>query len=114
MRIDKKVVYFDPGYIKTYFSNYSDKTEFSKWPAPIDGIPNGLEKADFIFVTHHHKDHCKKVTIDRLIKQDTKIYAPKSCLKELGDNFNLIKPNDIINIDDGISLTVLNAYNTEP
>lgn len=113
LRIDKKIIYFDPAYLRTYFSKYPDKTEFSKWPDPIDGLPNGLEKADFIFITHHHKDHCKKVTTKRLIRQDTKIFAPKSCKKELGDSFILVKPNDRIKIDDNITLTVLNAYNTE-
>ena len=113
LRTDGKVIYFDPAYLTTYFAEYPDKIEFSKWPDPIDGIPNGLEKADFIFITHHHKDHCKKVTVDRLTKLETLIFAPKSCLEELGDCFKLVKPNDKIKIDDSISLTVLNAYNTE-
>ena len=113
LRINKKVIYFDPAYLKTYFSKYPDKTEYSKWPDPIDGMPNGLEKADFIFITHHHKDHCKRVTVDRLIKQDTKNFAPKSCFKELGDRIILVKPNDTLQINVGISVTVLNAYNTQ-
>ncbi|MEG3659344.1 MBL fold metallo-hydrolase [Arenibacter palladensis] len=113
LRINKKVIYFDPAYLKTYFSKYPDKTEYSKWPDPIDGMPNGLEKADLIFITHHHKDHCKRVTVDRLLKLDTIIFAPKSCLKELGDRINLVKPNETLQIDNGISLKVLNAYNTQ-
>ena len=113
LRIDNRIIYFDPAYLRTYFSNYTDKTEFSRWPDPIDGIPNGLEKADFIFITHQHKDHCKKVTTDRLIKQNTKIFAPKSCVIELGDNFIIVKPNDTIEIEKNIRLTVVNAYNTE-
>lgn len=113
LRIDKKVVYFDPAYLRTYFSKYPDKTEFSKWPNPIDGLPNGLEKADFIFITHHHKDHCKKVTTNRLRKTGTKIYAPKSCLQELGDNIIVVKPNNVIEVNEYIKLTILNAYNTE-
>lgn len=113
LRIDKRIIYFDPAYLRTYFSKYADKTEFSKWPDPIDGLPNGLEKADFIFITHHHKDHCKKITTDRLIKQNTIIFAPNSCLEELGNDIIVVKPHDFIKIDDKIKLTVLNAYNTE-
>ncbi len=113
LRIDNRIIYFDPAYLRTYFLKYPDKTEFSKWPDPIDGLPNGLEKADFIFISHHHKDHCKKVTTDRLIKQDTKIFAPKSCLEELGNNIIVVNPNDFIEISDNIKLTVLNAHNTE-
>lgn len=113
LRIDKRIFYFDPAYLKTYFAKYPDKTEFSKWPDLIDGLPNGLEKADFILITHHHKDHCKKVTTDRLTEHNTKIFAPKSCLKELGDSIVVVSPNDVIEIDHNIKLTVLNAYNTE-
>lgn len=113
LRTDKKVIYFDPAYLTTYFNNYSDKTEFSKWPDPIDGLPNGLEKADIICITHHHKDHCKKVTTDRLRKKETKVFAPKSCLTELGDTFQVVKIDDRIIIDKEIELEVVDAYNTE-
>ncbi len=113
LRTDKKVVYFDPAYLTTYFSNYSDKTEFSIWPDPIDGLPNGLEKADIICITHHHKDHCKKVTIDRLRKKETKVFAPKSCLTELGDTFQLVNINEKVQIEKDIELETVDAYNTE-
>lgn len=113
LRSEKKVIYFDPAYLTTYFSEYSDKTEFSKWPNPIDGLPNGLEKADLIFITHHHKDHCKKVTIDRLKKKETKVFAPKTCLAELDDTFQIVKKGDQLKIDKEINLEVVDAYNTE-
>ncbi|NER10422.1 L-ascorbate metabolism protein UlaG, beta-lactamase superfamily [Muriicola jejuensis] len=113
LRINKRIVYFDPAYLRTYFSKYSDKTEFSKWPDPIDGLPNGLEKADFIFITHHHKDHCKKETTNRLANQSTRIFAPKSCLKELGSKFTIIEPKQEIEIEHNIKLSIVHAYNTE-
>lgn len=113
LRTEKKVIYFDPAYLTTYFSDYSDKTEFSRWPDPIDGLPNGLEKADFIFITHHHKDHCKKVTTDRLRKKQTRVFGPKTCLTELGDTFQIVKPGDIIGIDNVTKLEIVDAYNTK-
>lgn len=113
LRIAQRIIYFDPAYLRTYFSKYPDKTEFSKWPDPIDGLPNGVEKADFIFISHHHKDHCKKVTSDRLIKLDTKVFAPKSCQKELGDDFIVVSPGEKIEIENDIWLKVVDAYNTE-
>lgn len=113
IRSDEAVVYFDPAYLTTYFSGYDNKTEFSKWPDPIDGLPNGLEKADYIFITHHHKDHCKKVTIQRLCKRTTKVFAPASCSKELGDLFQAIKPGDTLQLNGDVSIQVINAYNTE-
>lgn len=113
IRTGKKVIYFDPAYLTTYFKNYSEKTEFSKWPDAIDGLPKGLEKADIICITHHHKDHCKKVTSDRLRKKETIVFAPKTCLRELGDTFQIVKTNDRIKIDKGIELEVVDAFNTE-
>lgn len=114
MRTENKVIYFDPAYMTTYFSTYSDKTEFSKWPNPIDGLPNRLEKADIICISHHHKDHCKKVTINRLRKRGTKVFAPKTCMAELGgDSFQIVYTNDIIQIDKETILEVVDAYNTE-
>jgi L-ascorbate metabolism protein UlaG (beta-lactamase superfamily) len=113
IRSGRRVIYFDPAYLKTYFLNYKDKTEFSKWPHPIDGLPDGLEKADYIFITHHHKDHCKKVTSDRLRTSKTKIYAPASCKKELGEMFQTVKPGDNLQLDSELGIRVINAYNTE-
>ena len=113
LRIKKRVIYFDPAYLTTYFSKYKDKTEYSKWPDQIDGLPNGLEKADYIFITHHHKDHCKKVTTERLCNSITKVYAPSSCKKELGTIFQTVKPGDILQLDAETSIRVINAYNTE-
>lgn len=112
-RIANRVIYFDHAYLKTYFTEYADKTEFSKWPGPIDGLPNGLEKADYIFVTHHHKDHCKKVTIDRLTKSVTKIFAPEACKKELGAGVNVVRPLDVLQIAEDVSVKVVDAYNTQ-
>lgn len=113
IRTEKKVIYFDPAYLTTYFKGYTNKTEYSKWPDPIDGLPNGLEMADYIFITHHHKDHCKKVTIDRLRKKETQIFAPKACLKELDSTYKIVKPHDKLKIDIETSLEVVHAYNTE-
>ncbi|PKL47634.1 MAG: hypothetical protein CVV37_08145 [Nitrospira bacterium HGW-Nitrospira-1] len=60
------VVYIDPDYMRTYFMNYPKRIDFTKWPDPIDGLPEELEKGDVILVSHHHKDHCKWVTVNRL------------------------------------------------
>ncbi len=112
LRVGKRIVYFDPAYLTSYFSKYPDKTEFSRWPDPIDGLPNGLEKADFIFITHHHMDHCKKVTAQRLSHARTTIFAPKSCAKELGDGIAVVAPGDTIEVARNIRLSVVHAYNT--
>lgn len=62
-------------------------------------------------LTHHHKDHCKKVTTNRLIKADTHILAPKMCIKELGKDITLVKPGDELKFGE-IIINIVDAYNT--
>ena len=68
--------------MRSYFAKYPHKIEFSKWPAPIDGLPEKLEKADIILITHDNADHCKKITADRLRKENTLVMGPKRCRKK--------------------------------
>ena len=106
------LIYIDPAYLKTYFKDYLKKTEFSSWPDPIDGLPEELEKADLILVTHHHKDHCKRVTVERLRRPDTMVIAPKSCVKELGEDIAAIQPGEWRRIGN-VVIEAVRAYNTE-
>lgn len=107
-----KIIYIDPAYLKTYYKNHPKKIEFSTWPDPIDGLPEELEKADLILVTHHHKDHCKRVTVVRLRRPETTIIAPASCVKELGDNIKRIQPGEKYNFEN-LVIEAVHAYNTE-
>jgi len=107
-----RIIYFDPAYLRTYFTNYPKKIEFSKWPDPIDGLPEELEKADVILITHHHKDHCKSVTVNRLRQADTLVVAPKCCIKELGKDIGIIEPEEEITRGD-MKIRCTEAYNTE-
>lgn len=34
-----KIIYIDPAWMRTYFTKYPKKIEFSTWPDPIDGLP---------------------------------------------------------------------------
>ena len=107
-----KIVYIDPAYLRTYFTHYPKKIEFSKWPDPIDGLPEELEKADVILITHHHKDHCKSVTVNRLRHADTLVAAPKRCIKELGKDIKVIEPGEEI-VSKDMKIKAVDAYNTE-
>jgi len=104
------IIYIDPAYLKTNFAHYPKRIEYSKWPDPIDGLPEELEKGDIILITHHHKDHCKKVTVNRLKKEKTKILATKQCSKELGKGFTVVKPGMEIEINN-IRVKTVEAYN---
>jgi L-ascorbate metabolism protein UlaG (beta-lactamase superfamily) len=105
------VIYVDPAYLTTYFANYPKRIEFSKWPDPIDGLPEILEPADLILITHHHKDHCKRITVDRLRRPNTAVVAPKACRKELGHDIQQIAPVDEMKFGD-IKIKAVSAYNT--
>ena len=105
-----RIIYIDPAYLKTNFAHYPKRIEYSKWPDPIDGLPEELEKGDIILITHHHKDHCKGVTVRRLKNEKTKILATKQCSKELGKDFTVVKPGMVIEIGD-IKVKTVEAYN---
>ncbi len=107
-----KLIFIDPAYLKTYFKDYPKRIDFSSWPDPIDGLPEELEKADLILVTHHHKDHCKRVTVDRLRRPDTLVIAPKRCARELGRDIKTIKPGERLSLDNMV-IEAVHAYNTE-
>ena len=97
--------------MRTFFKNYPKKIEFSKWPDIIDGLPEKLEKANIILITHSHKDHCKRVTVDRLKHQDTFVVAPKRCIKELGRDIEIIASNEEKKFKD-VKIKAVEAYNT--
>jgi len=113
IKSDNKIIYIDPAYLGKYYIKYPKKIDFTKWPDPIDGLPDkNLEKADLILITHHHKDHCKAVTLNRLKKANTIIVAPEICTKELGKNIKITKPGDKIKVGK-IEIETTFAYNTE-
>jgi L-ascorbate metabolism protein UlaG (beta-lactamase superfamily) len=107
------IIYIDPAYLRTNFMNYPKRIEFSKWPDPIDGLPEKLEKGDVILVTHHHKDHCKKVTVNRLRKPSTLVIAPKICAKELGREITVVKAGEDITYGN-VKIKAVHAYNLKP
>jgi L-ascorbate metabolism protein UlaG (beta-lactamase superfamily) len=112
IRAGKKIIYIDPAYLRTHFTSYPKKIEFSKWPDPIDGLPEELEKGDIILFTHHHKDHCKGVTAKRLRRKDTLVVGPRGCKKELGEDIRVAEPGEEI-ARGRIKVRTVDAYNTE-
>jgi len=107
-----KIIYIDPAYLRTYFTHYPKRIEFSKWPDPIDGLPEELEKADVILVSHHHKDHVKRVTVDRLRRANTFVVAPRRCAKELGEAIEVIAAGDEVT-SGHTRIRAVEAYNTQ-
>ncbi len=105
-------LYIDPAYLKTYFSHHPGRIDYTGWPDEIDGLPEPLDPADVIAVTHAHKDHCKLVTVARLSTDNTVVVAPAACRRELGDNIGrLVSAGDVVELP-GVTIRVVPAYNT--
>jgi len=110
IKFDKIVSYIDPAFLRTNFLNYPKTIEFTRWPDPIDGLPENLEIADYIFITHHHKDHCKDVTIKRLANENTTIFAPKNCAKKIPFPVTVVQSGDAFELKE-LKDEVVEAYN---
>ncbi len=46
-------------------------------------VKDGLEKADFILITHNHYDHCSVADMLKLIKEGTKIILTPDCQSKI-------------------------------
>ncbi|MEM1593047.1 MAG: MBL fold metallo-hydrolase [Archaeoglobaceae archaeon] len=72
-------------------------------------VPEGLEKADLILVTHDHFDHLDIKSIKRLSKADTSIVTPKGCFVEGYDTCSLDEGEERIVKD--VKIKTVPAYN---
>ncbi len=79
---------------------------------PYD-IPESLEKADIVFVTHEHYDHCSPSDIKKVFKENTAIVATEDCISKLKE-FKVfpVVPNKSYEIK-GIRFSTIPAYNID-
>ena len=66
-------------------------------------------KADMIFVTHHHADHCDPSALKALTQDKTKTFMSSIAHETWGQGMVLF-PEQQLNIDN-VGITVVNAYN---
>jgi L-ascorbate metabolism protein UlaG (beta-lactamase superfamily) len=111
IRIKQARMHIDPSFLKTYYAKHPTVIEYSSWPDPVDGLPEPLEPANIILVTHHHKDHLKKVTVNRLRGPNTVVFGPATCSNELGHDFTVVAEGDNFTQMD-FSVKTVPAYNT--
>ena len=97
--IKEFVIHLDPG-----FSGFASNQGINPLSYEQD--------ADYIFITHPHKDHFRNEVIDVIKKPGTEIFGPLSVKNEYSEEVTLIKPNDILKRND-INIQVVDAYNTE-
>ena len=71
------------------------------------------EKADIIFITHAHSDHCSSEDVSKILKPSTKIFASQGCHEVLGREVILTEPNKSY-MHEGLKFETIPAYNTHP
>lgn len=94
---EEKTIHIDPGYAG-YIKNQK---------IAIDELH---PKADFIFITHFHKDHLQPEALSEIRKSNTIIMAPEKCSNRVQGDFQVTKPGDKFKISD-IEVKVVDAYN---
>jgi len=92
------VIHFDPGYAG-FFENQHTPLEELKTPA------------DYVLISHPHKDHLREEIVKQIVTNRTKIICPSTCAESLNIPLDLVKPGDILDYS-GIHVEVVHAYNT--
>jgi L-ascorbate metabolism protein UlaG (beta-lactamase superfamily) len=80
-------------------------------------IKENSEKADLIFITHSHYDHCSVADMQKIVKEGTKIIMPADCQSkitrfEVPINMEIIEPNQEFELGE-IKVSTLPAYNVD-
>lgn len=77
-----------------------------------DRVPEKLEPASLVLITHAHNDHCFPEGIDEVRTNDTIIVAPKNCSEKLDYAFESLEPGDQSSFH-GIEVKAVYAYNVK-
>ena len=85
---------------------------------PVRGLKPATDysaypKADYIFVTHEHFDHCDTVAVRQLEKPTTVIITNANCAKIIGKG-KVMHNGDHLQLADDIQVEAVPAYNTTP
>ncbi|MHA1964872.1 MAG: MBL fold metallo-hydrolase [Candidatus Thorarchaeota archaeon] len=75
-------------------------------------VPDDLESASVVLVTHAHNDHCFPEAINEVRTDDTIVVAPKDCGEKLDYSFESLNPGDESTFHD-IKIKAVHAYNVK-
>ena len=80
-------------------------------------IKSENEKADIIFITHSHYDHCSVADLNKIVKEGTKIFMTADCQSKITKfdvpiDMQIVEPNNEINLQ-GVRILTLPAYNID-
>jgi len=70
-----------------------------------------VEKADYIFITHHHGDHCDEEALKYISKDNTKLFFTELCKENLQEDGRILKAGESIEIGE-FKVSAIPAYNT--
>ena len=73
-------------------------------------IKDGNEKADYILITHEHRDHFSPEDIEKIIKKETKLLSCKAVIELYQGNKEEMKAGETVKFG-GISVEAVPAYN---
>jgi L-ascorbate metabolism protein UlaG (beta-lactamase superfamily) len=94
-----QIIHFDPGYAGN-FENQS---------IPLAELQ---DKADFILISHTHKDHLQPEAIEKILGESTMVFGPAGCRDKINHPVTVVKPGDKLELN-GITIIAVEAYNTE-
>ena len=75
-------------------------------------VPDKLEPATIILVSHGHNDHCFPEAINEVREKGTMVVAPENCGEKLNYPFESLQPGEEKTIND-IKVKAVHAYNVE-
>ena len=82
---------------------------------PFDLKKSELEKADLIFITHAHYDHCSFEDVKKILKDDSVLIAPPDCLSmiDVQNQKQEVEPNKSYEVKN-FKFSTIPAYNDRP
>lgn len=82
---------------------------------PFEFKGAGKEKADIIFITHAHYDHCDSDSVKKIMKPTTIIVVPGGCKEKLGVKAEFVDavPNREYDVN-GFKFRTVPSYNVKP
>ena len=75
-------------------------------------VPDKLEPATIVLVSHEHNDHCFPEAIDEVRSDDTVVIAPEGCREKLRYSFESLKPGEESTFGN-IRIRAVHAYNVK-
>jgi L-ascorbate metabolism protein UlaG (beta-lactamase superfamily) len=80
-------------------------------------IKDGLEKADFVLITHSHYDHCSVADMAKIIKEGTRIIMPPDCQSKITRfetpvKMEVIEPGQELSFGE-LKISAIPAYNLD-